>query len=294
MQKTVARDFFASLRYIDSDDIRQHGWRRTRITDGYPIFTPEELSHEPLKWLKYVLLGRLGLRPLHELGKEIKRFPVLNWAEAQEQCIELLINAKQQQQQILVVIKLVPMDSAGQLPNFRITGMEAVASAFRNARAACRPIFKEMWLCGSAIDVGGLNLAGRITLPGFNSTASSIIEVVWYTSPRLIENLDVSTFPYPYLRAQRLFGRSNYQVEQLHIPTSSAVNGIVSQKELLDEFAWIMKQIFFHREKIADLEAIVANAGANELSLEFKSDNGNFRFIDWDTEVETSGWINRQ
>lgn len=291
MRKITPRVFFGNLQFIAPEDLRYCTWGRPAVAQGYPVFTPDELTNEPLKWLKYVLLGQLGLRALDELTTEIRRFSIHDWAAAQAECVQILQRAERKQQEILVVIKLVPMDRAGQLPNFRVRSLAEVEETFKKAMAASRPGYrdKQIWLCDSITEIGKLNLAGRMSLPSFGSSDSSMLEAVWYTSPRLLENVGLPDFAYPYIRACRPFGAYAYQIEELYIPEK--FRGKLSEASLLSEYDWLIRQITAYRERIEALEASVAVAGAKELSLEFKADNGYFRFIDWDTEVEISGWV---
>jgi hypothetical protein len=288
MQKITSRDFFASLRYVDPENINRYVFGNKPVIAGYPVFTSAELANEPLKWLKYLLLARLGLRPLEELTQDIQRYPFSNWQVAQSRCIDFLVKAQQHQQSSLIVVKLVPMDKAGQLPNFHISQLEEVEKVFKAVCAARQPTDVEIWFCQSTVGIGTLSLAGRLTLPGYSSFGPSWLEVVWYTSPRLLENIDLSTFPYPYLRAVRHTGQLAYRVDKLHIPPTYLSSMDTDATQFLRDFQWLGTQIASYREKIATLEAILTYAGANELSLEFKSDAGHFRFIDWDTEVETA------
>ena len=290
MQRITAREFFGRLYFVSSTEVGHPERFFSSTFPGYPIFSSQELRNEPLKWLKYVLLGRLGLRPLDRLTEEINRFPIELMSEAQKQCVKVMTHAINKNQDVLLVIKLVPMDFAGQLPNFRITKLEDIASAFKAVGATKRFFDREIWLCESITEVGKLNLAGRYILPSTKSL-SAILEVLWYTSPRLLETINLSIFPYPYLRARCKVGNMKFHVEELHIPSNLLSNQVTNEEGILEDFNWLLRNIYTFKEKINELEAVVTTAGAHELSLEFKSDNGHFRFIDWDTEVETGGWI---
>jgi hypothetical protein len=291
MQKITGRNYFASLRYPAFGDEGQLTFGRRPVVTGHPVFTQSELASEPLKWLKYVLLGRLGLRPLEELAQDINRYPINRWRSAQARCKALLAKAHQRQLSTLIVVKLVPMDKAGQLANFRISHVKEIEGAFKSALATRSPVDVEIWLCQSVIEIGGTNLAGRLTLPSLNSLAPSYIEVVWYASPRLLENINLSTFPYPYLFAVRQPGQLVHRVKILHIPSKYRSPNRAVSARFLENFRWLEAQVASHKDKIATVELMLQAAGANEVSLEFKSDNGCFRFIDWDTEVEIAEHI---
>lgn len=285
MRKISARDYFRGLCFVNANDAGA-----TNLNFAHPVFTNSELTNEPLKWLKYVLLGKIGLRPLDELDSDIKRFKINHKDKVQLHCKNLLDMANQKEQNVLLVLKLVPMDFAGQLPNFRITSIGELPFIFTEVHRTQNFLHNEIWVCESITQIGNLNFAGRYILPNSKSPYS-LIESLWYTSPRLLETVSSSpSFPYPYLRAKRLLGALSYQVEDVRIPTKYLETG-VNEKTLLGDFAWLLNKIYSYQEKISELEAILVSAGANEVSLEFKSDNGNFRFIDWDTEVETGGWI---
>jgi hypothetical protein len=287
MEKIKVKEFFKSITYI-SDDA---SYRNNSLSNHsqFPVFSTHELETEPLKWLKYILLGRLELRNISDLSSEIIRFPIDCIPKVQQYCIRRLENANTKGKNILLVIKLVPLDLAGHLPNTRITSPEDIENAFKMIEKSHKPSHKEIWVCESLTEMGKLNFGGRYILPSSKSL-SSILEVVWYASPRLLEEINFELFPYPYLRARAEYGTRMYKIEELRIPKEIATLQITTQSQLLQEFKWLLSKIYSYREKISDLEAILNAAGARELSLEFKSDDGHFRFIDWDTEVETGGW----
>ncbi len=289
MHKITTREYFSNLCFVDPYSL-YHISFKSKPAIEYPVFTKAELNREPLKWLKYLLLVRLGLRSIKELTQTIKRYPINHWHVAQSHCVDLLASSLQNHEQLLVVVKLVPVEKAGQLPNFQIRRLDEVEVAFTAAWKAHRPTDQEIWLCKSRVGPGTMSFAGRLCLPGRNSFGPSRLEVVWYTSPRLLENIHLSSLKYPFLSAELGIGKLSFQIKKLFIPLDHSSKGL-TKTQLLNEFQFLGNQIALHREKIETLQTIVEVAGANELSIEFQSNNGRFQFIDWDTEVELAGRV---
>jgi hypothetical protein len=115
------------------------------------------------------------------------------------------------------------------------------------------------------------------------------LEIVWHASPRLLENVHNPTFPHSYLRASRDVGKLAYQVDYLYVPTSPIVSTEIPIIDHINDFQWLAKKLKQHSERIAELESVLGKAGAREISLEFKVDDGHFQFIDWDTGIEMTG-----
>jgi hypothetical protein len=273
------RAFFARLRYSDDHGF-QVGSRESSI--GYPVFGQQELEQSPLKWLKYVLLAQLGLRPIKELEKDIRRFAINDWLLAKDCCRQLLANAKKDKLSILLVVKLVPLDKAGQLPNFRITKDDNLDKIFDEIVLNITSEYREVWICQTIVDFNTRSFAGRFTIPGYQNYGASWLEVVWFTSPRLLETINWNNLTQPSLRAFRPVGSIEFRIEKMHIPS----NDPLELKRYTQDFIWLKSKIEENKEKISELETILSTAGAHELCLEFKVDNGHFQFIDWDTDIE--------
>lgn len=285
--REASYEFFSSLCYAESNEHFSNG---EVVQNSYPVFNKLELENEPLKWLKYLLLARLGLRSIRKLSDDIHRYNYDDWHLAKRECFELIIKSHLLQAHILIVVKLVPMLQAGQLPNFHITSEDDINVVFDRLHSARRPEHVEVWVCQSMIDVKNTNFAGRLSFPTSKHYGVTWLEVVWNTSPRLLESIvHQETFAYPYLRANRQVGKMCFDVNKLFIPNKYKVEFGKGATSFIKDFLWLKSQFKRYAEKIAILENILASQGAREISLEFKVDNNRFQFIDWDTEIETSG-----
>ena len=126
-----------------------------------------------------------------------------------------------------------------------------------------------------------------MTFTGLGSFTPGLLEIVWFTSPRKIEEYKDHGFPYPFLQAHRDPGSIRYTVDALHIP---GAYGAIPNMELrlIRDYHWVLESFRLHQEKIDQLTEILVAAGAQEVSIEFKSSTARFSFIDWDTEIETT------
>jgi len=271
--RSPARRFFASLRWNHSgDDIFA------------AVFSESELSNMPLKWLKYLLLERVGLTSQKDLDATIHRFDLSDTDQALNICNNLF-GSKVTQGRTMAVFKAIFFDRAGQLPNYRIYSLNDVPLALKFLQEY-RTQSQEAWICASNVDDSGSNFGGRITLPIGKNLFPSSLEIVWYTSPRKIEEFSDDTFPYPFLRASKHLPSLQFVIEKLYIPEKYLRDEI--HTILLQDTQKALSSLHYLKESIEILQIILCNAGANEISLEFKVSYGKFSIIDWDTEIETS------
>ncbi len=270
-----ARDFFVSLTWNAPIDM---------LT---PVFLPREIETLPLKWLKYLLLERVGFTTTQQLEHTIHRFAPSNLNAARERCYSLLASPKYSTYRSLIIVKVVFFDQAGQLPNFRITAPNDIEVIFESRLQPFLHKAHEVWLCESDIAESGVNFGGRLAYSLGDLYQNSLIEIVWYSSPRRIEEYKSKRFHFPYLRAHNVPGTSQYVIDTLDIPPKYQIMARREQ-ELIADYHWVLQSIYRHRESQQRLEAILHRANARELSLEFKASNGRFSIIDWDTEVETA------
>ena len=91
-----AREFFTALRWTCGD-----------AQSTYGVFTDDELENSPLKWLKYVLLERVGLTTIEELKSSIRRFQVDAISSAERACHEMFGAAEVPVRESMIVIKVV-------------------------------------------------------------------------------------------------------------------------------------------------------------------------------------------
>lgn len=270
-----AREFFISLKWSDHEK------------DSPRVFTEYEIETMPLKWLKYLLLERVGLTSMKQLEQSIHRFSPADVNKAKEYCHATLESHISNDYRSLIIVKVVYFEQAGQLPNFRITIEEDIASIFDGDLKPYMRTAYEIWLCESDIAESGINLGGRLAYPLGNVYQDTVVELVWYSSPRRIEEYRSHSFRFPFLGARRRPGSSQFVVDVMHIPfkyqseTATAPN-------LLADFHWVLQRLYDHSEPRQRLEQILRGAGAKELSLEFKASSGRFSIIDWDTEIETA------
>ena len=266
------RSFFSNLIYSSSGEVEP-----TRI------FSPDEIALEPLKWLKRLMLVRQGLSSMEVLESEISRFPAKRMAEAKSQCLALALEAHEFGKNFMIVLKIVPRDTVGLIPNYRVYYPEAIDDVFSRLEGASTSDEDELWYCLSIVDSATLSLGGRVVIP--SDSSSETVELVWYTSPRLIEEFNGSNFDYPFLRARRHNGEIRYRNELLYVPDQFQLNK-QSRDRYVEEGNWAINEVWRHRSGIDAICGTVFRAGAREISIEFRVNVGNLVFIDWDTDVE--------
>jgi hypothetical protein len=267
-----ARIFFSSLKwnYLDSNY-------------NSPIFTIDEIKTLPLKWMKYLLLEKVGLTSGEQLRKTIIRYKIYELENIENRCKEFYKNGCDYSDK-MIVFKVVFMDMAGQLPNYRIYNEHEIPNAIKFVKSYLNNAY-EIWICSSNVDKTGKNFGGRITMPVGDNLTLSFLEIIWFSTPRRIEEFKKDGFAFPYIRVMKHIPSLCFNLEELYIPKK--YEELVNSQDLLKDIQWVLSNLYYLRNQVEMLKEILHGAGANELSLEFKSSDGNFSVIDWDTEIET-------
>lgn len=250
---------------------------------GRYIFSNTELAKEPIKWLKYLVMDKLGLEPIKKIETQIHRYPFSDMPRIFNDLMEKYSNENPNHK--MTVIKLVPWNRGAQLKNFRIYNSKDIFHAAQLISQASGSMEQEIWFCESSVSNEGFNLGGRITFP--ITGKPNFIELVWFASPRMIENFSLSNFNYPYLRASRNNECSDFKIELIFIPEKNRNTGL-SEKILIEDFNKISHLISIKRDTISVILNSLRAFGAKEVSFCFKVVDGDLTIIDWDTEIEST------
>lgn len=279
-------DFRTRLRHLSFTDYRC-------LTDSEeystPIYTYEELSKEPIKWLKYLLLDRAGVESIEKIKEQIHRFCINDVDVAEAWTAERLNIASDNDRNSTVVGKLVPWDQGAQLKNYRMLSVADVCPAFQDIRRDLVKGAHELWCCESETGASGFNLGGRLNYPRDRST--QILEIVWFTSPRFIENVSLEGFEYPYLRAERSIANPSFSITTLNVPEQYRIKSTIDQWH--DDFVAVLWLLASRQLAMQRLVSILHSFGANEVCFCFKVTDGHLTIIDWDTEIESSQPLHR-
>jgi hypothetical protein len=249
-----------------------------------PVYTDTEMAEEPIKWLKYLLLDRSGVESIDKIREQIRRFSLDDVGVAEAWALERMNIASNNHRQVMIVAKLVPWDQGAQLKNYRMLSAVDVGPAFHEIRCDMARGAHELWCCESDTDTSGLNLGGRLNYP--RDCSIQTLELVWFASPRFIENIRIAGFEYPYLRAVRSMVNPEFSVTTMHVPKRYRTEDAVDPwRADFDAVLWLLnsRQLAMRR-----LVAILHQFGANEVCFCFKVTNGHLTIIDWDTEIESS------
>lgn len=255
------------------------------LFDDHPksLFTIEEVQHEPIKWLKYLVLDRTGVESIKKISSQIHRFTLRHLDIAINYTRNIYTQSSNQDTK-MTVVKVVPWNRGAQLKNFRIFSVGDIEEIFRKIRDEFGEWEHELWLCESSVKDSGFNLGGRLTFPQLGQ--SQYIELVWYASPRLVESFSQTGFDYPYLRATRLLGTIEFQTEVLYIP--DLYKNERFPNIWMDDFRNVARLLALRRDSINSLLNTLGTFGAKEVSFCFKVTNGLLTIIDWDTEIEST------
>jgi len=232
----------------------------------------------PLKWRKYLALIDFGFVSEDELAADIRRYRISRVHRLVSDIESDLRHDSRRARCSFYVVKLVPADLPGQLPNFVIerTSQLKQLVAFLAARMAGN--YLEAWYCRTRIDSRVFSVAGRIVFTTAEGGRTQLVEQLWRGSPRQLETYS-KDFSLPYLRASRYSWGWPYSIEHIHLPRESTISGL----QLHSDFGYSMRRIEEEREKIAAFCTFLDSFSFKAYSLEYKIVASQLKIIDWDT-----------
>lgn len=236
----------------------------------------------PLKWRKYLALADFGFVTVAELERDIRRYAR---NDLHSLLSDLRLEIRQERRDgcnSLYVVKLVPADLPGQLPNFRLEDSSELKqlSAFLDAHEKGKHL--EAWYCRTRVGSNVFTVAGRIVFSTIETGQTQILEQLWRGSPRLLESYS-DDFPFSYVRASRYSWSWPYTIEHIHVPRMSPTNRL----QLHSEFGYSVRCIEQAREKIETFCSFLDSFSFKAYSLEYKIVGGQLKVIDWDTPNDT-------
>ena len=236
----------------------------------------------PLKWRKYLALVDFGFQSADELAAEIRRYPRSKVHRLVSDISSEIRHDSQQARRSLYVVKLVPADLQGQLPNFRLERSSQLKQLVAFLAAHRSETYVEAWYCGTRIDSEVFSVAGRIVFSEADSGKTQLVEQLWRGSPRKLETYS-GDFAFPYVRASRYSWGWPYSIEHVHLPQKSARKSELSHLQLQSEFGYSMRCIEQEREKLAAFCTFLDSFSFKAYSLEYKIVASQLKIIDWDT-----------
>lgn len=240
--------------------------------------TTGTLVAQPLKWRKYELLEAFGLISREELSRDIRRYTAGEQERVKADLRRRLVSDRNTGKRNLYVVKLVPIFQRGQLPNLRLSRPDEVAlfDAFLARYKAIR--FQEIWFCQTAVDSATFSVAGRLSFFRDGFPRSIILEQLWRSSPRLIEQVHKGESSVPYVRAERCHWGWHYYITDFHNGGSD-----IDEARLISEFQLSARLIERARGRVERFCDFLEKLGYRSYSLEYKIVDYTLSIIDWDT-----------
>lgn len=274
------KQFLSRLNWGDNDE------------NFFPVFSQEEIDNTPLKWLKHLFLVRIGLRDYQELIREIKRFAMSEQGiKLTQQASEELLNSAVKKDEQLLIIKVVFSEITIALPNYRINYVHQLDAAFSDIRQKFMQKAIELWVCLSNISRTGSNFGGRVAMDLGEMYVPEIIEVIWYTSPRILDGFQVTN--YPYIKSSKFPGSMHYKIDRIQKPQQYNQDNSLEIK-MMNDYRYALFELHKRNEKIREMCQVLSKNGVKELVLQFKVNNGIFTIIDWDTDKDVSGMLRKR
>jgi hypothetical protein len=232
----------------------------------------------PLKWKKYLALVDFGFQSADELATDIRRYQLSKVHRLVRDLESDLRDDSRRARRSFYVVKLVPADLPGQLPNFNVERVSQLKQLAGFLTAHRHENYLEAWYCRTRIDSEVFSVAGRIVFTAPDTGRTQLVEQLWRGSPRKLETYS-GDFAFPYVRASRYSWGWPYSIENVHLPRRSAL----SHLQLQSEFGYSMRCIEQEREKLAAFCAFLDSFCFKAYSLEYKIVASQLKIIDWDT-----------
>jgi hypothetical protein len=232
----------------------------------------------PLKWRKYLALVDFDFLSAEELAGDIRRYRINEIRRLVSDLRSDIREDSRRARRSFYVLKLVPADLPGQLPNFNVERSSELKQLAAFLAAHSGENYLEAWYCRTRIDSDVFSVAGRIVFSAGNTGSSQTVEQLWRGSPRRLETYS-DDFAFPYVRASRYSWGWPYSIEHVHLPLKSAL----SNSQLLSEFGYAMRCIEQEKEKIAAFCTFLDSFSFKAYSLEYKVVASQLKIIDWDT-----------
>jgi hypothetical protein len=232
----------------------------------------------PLKWKKYLALVDFGFQSADELAAEIRRYRISEVRRLVSDLRSDIRDDSRRARRSFYVVKLVPADLPGQLPNFRVERSSQLKQLVAFLTAHSGETYLEAWYCRTRFDSEVFSVAGRIVFSAPNAGKTQLVEQLWRGSPRLLETYS-DDFALPYIRASRYSWGWPYVIEHVHLPRKSALSNL----QLQSEFGYSMRCIEQEREKVEAFCAFLDSFSFKAYSLEYKIVASQLKIIDWDT-----------
>jgi hypothetical protein len=232
----------------------------------------------PLKWKKYLALVDFGFQSADELAADIRRYQVNKVHRLVHDLRSDIRDDSRRARRSFYVVKLVPADLPGQLPNFNVERVSQLKPLVAFLTAHSGENYLEAWYCRTRIDSEVFSVAGRIVFSAPNAGRTQLVEQLWRGSPRLLETYS-NEFALPYVRASRYSWGWPYSIEHVHLPRKSAFSNL----QLQSEFGYSMRCIEQEKEKISAFCAFLDSFSFKAYSLEYKIVASQLKIIDWDT-----------
>lgn len=244
----------------------------------------------PLKWKKYLALVDFGFVSEGDLTADIRRYQISRVHRLVNDIESDLRDDSQRARRSFYVVKLVPADLPGQLPNFRVEHSSQLKQLSAFLAAHRGENYLEAWYCRTRIDSDVFSVAGRIVFSEADTGKTQLVEQLWRASPRQLETYS-DDFAFPYVRASRYSWGWPYSIEHVHLPRKSARKSAresaLSNLQLQSEFGYSMRCIEQDREKIETFCAFLDSFSFKAYSLEYKIVASQLKIIDWDTQDDT-------
>jgi hypothetical protein len=240
------------------------------------------ISAAPLKWRKYLALVDFGFQSAKELAADIRRYPRSKVHRLVRDIGSEIRHDSRRGRRSLYVVKLVPVDLQGQLPNFRVERSSQLKQLVAFLAAHKGVNYIEAWYCHTRIDSEVFSVAGRIVFSAADTGKTQLVEQLWRGSPRLLETYS-DDFAFPYVRASRCSWGWPYSIEHVHLPRKSARKSELSDLQLRSEFGYSMRCIEQEQERIAAFCEFLDSFSFKAYSIEYKIVASQLKIIDWDT-----------
>lgn len=217
------------------------------------------------KYKKHATLVFFGLKTQEELDKDLARYDV---SEIEKIKSDILADMQASKVPKTYIISLVPKLEYYKLPNKLIKseedfeGLEDFVSSHRDV--------SEVWRFQKEND----GMIGRFSI---SESGEQIVEQIWGTNHRDLDNYNNQDASLPLIRASRERWGVGYAIHEMRGLTAE------DKERIKKGFIQAILEIERNREKIEMMLEEFQKADLHELAIEYRIDSKGFAFIDWDS-----------
>ena len=188
-----------------------------------------------------------------------------------------MLDEQEEKRKFNYIVKCIPYDLHFKLPNYRVSNISDLVIFDKTVKKKIMGKYLEFWHCKTQISDSVESVAGRIYFQANELGYGQVIEQVWNSSPRVIDEFN-SRSDFPYILAFRDSWLRRWNIVTICNPFPQ--KDIAQMREQFYRSAVRIERM---RNEIELFGEFLASLDLPIFCLEYKRVNDDFEIIDWDS-----------